>query len=109
MNGVVMSMCLYREWLDITEIHPKDLSNNIRHCNAIRSVVEMAVLLFFFDDSNNLSPETGALHDITIQKSSFDIHLIDDHILGCGIGNEDSDGPLSCTGATILQNQLLPS
>ncbi|GJU05258.1 hypothetical protein Tco_1121688 [Tanacetum coccineum] len=33
---------------------------------------------------------------ITIQKSSFDIHLVDDHILGCSIGNEYSDGLYPC-------------
>ncbi|GKD59536.1 retrovirus-related pol polyprotein from transposon TNT 1-94 [Tanacetum coccineum] len=30
------------------------------------------------------------------QKSSFDIHLVDDHVLGCRIGNEYSDGLYPC-------------
>ncbi|GJZ27438.1 hypothetical protein Tco_0571691 [Tanacetum coccineum] len=43
---------------------------------------------------------------ITIQKSSFDIHLVDDHVLGSSIGNEYSDGLYPCNWSKrFLQNQ----
>ncbi|GKF57315.1 hypothetical protein Tco_0170852, partial [Tanacetum coccineum] len=58
---------------------------------------------------------------ITIQKSSFDIHLVDDHILDCSIGNEYSDGLYPCNWSkrffkiktfipqlTRLQENLVP-